>query len=286
MTSRITLLLFLMSLVVSLSSCQEKSNNTKVPLKNKKIEKPKSVASKKQSHKQNLDSLKLDSVLKEAINTVKPKLQLKSFFRKYEALLDDSTSIGVEIKLGHLFSNKNKHVMICRTNYEYMLFDIYKIVDNKIENVIKFHNSRSPDFANHSVQDVNGDGYKDFVVHWYPSSGCCRRNIYDVYLSINGTGSFTNQYEFINPTFSTKEKVIRGVLYGHPGEVGLYKYKWNNLKVDTIEFIYPDQSDTTKRHYIKTYKRLYSSKNVKKEKLKFLPKEYRNIESFEWFNDY
>lgn len=277
---------FLIPLVISISACQENSNTRTLLKKDKGAENSKSSDNKKQNSQQNVDSLKLDSVLKQAINTVKPKLRLKSFFRKYEALLDDSTSIKVEIKFGHLFSNKNKHIMICRTNYEYILFDIYKIVDDEIENVIKFTNSSGPTFSNHTVQDVNGDGYKDFVVHWYPSSGCCRRNIYDVYLNINGTDSFTNQYEFINPTFSTKEKVIRGVLYGHPGEVGLYKYKWNNLKVDTVEFIYPDQSDTTKRLYIKTDKRPYSSKNVKKEKLKFLPKEYRNIESLEWFNSY
>jgi len=277
---------FYVSLVLTLFSCQENSNTRVLSKKDKKVEKPKSSDNKKQNSKQNVDSLKLDSILEQAVSKVKPKLQLKSFFRKYEALLDDSTSIKVEIKLGHLFSNKNKHVIICRTNYEYMLFDIYKIVDNQLENVIKFSNSSGPTFSNHSVQDVNGDGYKDFLVHWYPSSGCCRRNIFDVYLNINGTGSFTNQYQFINPTFFPKEKVIRGVLYGHPGEVGLYKYKWNHLKVDTVEFIYPDQSDTTKRHYIKTYQRLYSSKNVKKEKLYFLPKEYRNIESFEWFNSY
>lgn len=277
---------FLVSLVLSLFSCQENSNTRTLLKKDKKVEKPKSLDHKKQNSNQNADSLKLDSILEQAIQTVKPKLKLKSFFRDYEALLDDSVSIKVEIKLGHLFSNKNKHVMICRANHEYMLFDIYKIVDNKIENVIEFRDPWGPTFINDTIQDVNGDGYKDFVVQWYPSSGCCRRNIYDVYLNINGTDTFTNQYEFINPTFSAKEKIIRGVLYGHPGEVGLYKYKWNNLKVDTVEFIYPDQSDTTKRHNIKTYKRLYSSKNVKKEKLKSLPKEYKNIESFEWFNSY
>ena len=81
-----------------------------------------------------------------------------------------------------------------------------------------------------------------------------------------------------------KEKIIRGLGYGHPGEVGLYKYKWNGLKVDTIEFIYPDVS--TKGQFIKTKKRIYRPTDKEGIVLKHVPKEYQDIESFEWFVDY
>ncbi len=59
-----------------------------------------------------------------------------------------------------------------------------------------------------TIKDVDGDHQKDFLIHWYPSSGCCRRDIYDVYLYQKAKGNFTSGYEFINPTFSPSEKII------------------------------------------------------------------------------
>ena len=49
------------------------------------------------------------------------------------------------------------------------------------------------------------------------------------------SGQISSGYQGINPTFSTKEKLIRGVQYGYLA--ALSKYKWNGLKVDTLEFI-------------------------------------------------
>lgn len=176
-------------------------------------------------------------------------------------------------------------MLIRRINSSVAYLDLYLIKDNDFKSVI----SREQDgmsYIKDTIRDVNGDRLKDFLVHWYPSSGCCRRNVYNVYLLQADKGSFTNDHEFINPTFSPKERIIRGVNYGHPGEVGIYKYKWNGFQVDTIEFNYPDQSDTINRHYLRTQKELYSSKNIQKTKLKSVPKEYHKIESYDWFNDY
>jgi hypothetical protein len=116
------------------------------------------------------------------------------------------------------------------------------------------------------------------------SSGCCRRDVYNVYLNQPDKGNFTQDYEFINPTFSAKEKIIRGVEYGNPGEVGLYKYKWNGLQVDTIEFIYPDANN--KGQFIKTKKGAYRPTGKEGVVLKTVPKEYQKIESYEWFADF
>jgi len=280
--------LTLITLLLIISSCERRVSDEKKSQEETNYEKEilKRIIDKKQQKEiEKLDSLRLKKVLEQALNFGKKSIKSNSFKRTYETLIDDSTSVKVEIKLGKLFSNNYKHMIICRTSYEYMYFDIFKIDKEHITHVLEFKNLQSPDFSNHAIKDVNGDGFNDFIVHWYPNSGCCRRNILDVYLN-TGNGSFTKQYEFINPTFSVKEKVIRGVLYGHPGEVGLYKYKWNGLKVDTIEFIYPDESDTLNRHYIKTNRELYSSKNVKQIKLKSIPKEYKTIDSFDWFNNY
>jgi hypothetical protein len=135
-----------------------------------------------------------------------------------------------------------------------------------------------------TIFDVNGDNYKDFIVNWYPSSGCCRRDIYNVYLYIPNKKTFSIDYEFINPTFSAKEKIIRGVGYGHPGEVELYKYKWNGFRVDTIEFIYPDIK--TKGQFIRTKTKRDSSNSNEGEILNLLPIEYQNINSVDWFKKY
>jgi hypothetical protein len=41
----------------------------------------------------------------------------------------------------------------------------------------------------------------------------------------------------MNPTFSPKEKIIRGICYGQAGDTEMYKYKWRGRHIDTLEFI-------------------------------------------------
>ena len=53
----------------------------------------------------------------------------------------------------------------------------------------------------------------------------------------------TDRNSIINPTFSPKEKIIRGVGYGHPGETEMYKYKWNGNTIDTMEYVYFERND-------------------------------------------
>jgi hypothetical protein len=140
-------------------------------------------------------------------------------------------------------------------------------------------------YIDDTAQDVNGDGYKDFVVHWYPSSGCCLAEMYNVYLYQSQEGDFTHDYQFINPTFFPKEKIIRGLEYGHPGEAGLYKYKWNGLQIDTIEFIYPCYNQKNK--FVKMTHQEYRPTGSEGVILNKLPKEYAEIDSnsLRWFFD-
>lgn len=117
--------------------------------------------------------------------------------------------------------------------------------------------------------------------YWYGNNGCCLKNFYIVYLLHADNGTFSQSYEFINPTFSAKEKVIRGVRYGQPGETELNKFKWNGLKVDTVEYIYPDIR--RKGHYLKSDRLPYASKSAKETILKDVPTEYKNIYGYNWF---
>ena len=97
--------------------------------------------------------------------------------------------------------------------------------------------------------------------------------------------AFSENFEFVNPTFSTKEKIIRGVCYGHPGETEMYKYEWNGEKVDTLEYVSYQKNNNgvkTGKVAILTYtpnSNSFKTLNV----LKSVPAEYKKIEGFDWF---
>ena len=140
-------------------------------------------------------------------------------------------------------------------------------------------------YVNDTIRDINGDGLNDFVVDWYGSTGCCLKAFSDVYLIRNDKKTFSNNFEFINPTFSPKENIIRGVCYGHPGETEMYKYKWNGETVDTLEYVYYETDDKG----VKTGKVIISDKESYLsnfqiiKRLNSVPSEYKKIEGYDWF---
>lgn len=229
-----------------------------------------------------VDSLRLDKVLQDALKIAYHNISKDKFVEKYE-VLQDSILVSVDINLNYHFTKANPHLIIKRFDQSAIYIDIYTKNDSEYEKVIS-HEQWALTYITDTIRDINGDGHKDFLVNWYPASGCCRRDVYNVYLNQPDKGKFTLDYEFINPTFSAKEKIIRGVGYGHSGEVGLYKYKWNELKVDTLEFIYPDAIN--KGQFIKTKKIAYRPTEKEGIVLKSVPIEYHTIESFEWFADF
>ena len=230
------------------------------------------------------DSIQLSKVLNKALVYAAKNKGKSSFQYKFEMLTDDS-AINVETNLsyGHLFSNDTKHLLVKRTVPWGVIFTMFLLEETDFKKVFEIEPLANT-YIDDTLRDINGDKYKDFLVHSYSTSGCCRRNVYNVFLYFPKTGSFTQDYRFMNPTFSPNEKLIRGVEYGYPGEVGLYKYKWNGLHVDTIEFIYPYHNK--KGQFIKTTKQEYLPAINEGIVLKSLPKEYQKIESLEWFLDY
>jgi hypothetical protein len=183
------------------------------------------------------------------------------------------------ITFGNFFSAEKKHLIVKRLLWESVVaVDVFLYQKGKFKLVCGEQFDPNT-YVDDTIKDINGDHLKDFLVHWYPSSGCCRRDIYYTFL-YQTDGSFTHRYNFINPTFSPSEKIIRGLGYGHPGDVELYKYKWNGLRVDTIEMIFPDT--LRKRYHI--FKRWKDVDNYTAGKfIKHIPKEYQNIESYDWF---
>jgi len=124
--------------------------------------------------------------------------------------------------------------------------------------------------------DVNGDGYKDFVMENYSSNGCCPRDDEYAYLYKPIDGSLTNGEELFNPTYFPKDKLTYIMGYGWPGFVTMYKCKWNGYKLDTIEDI---KADTA-------HKNMYFVSNYitgKDYSVKGLPKEYKHLNSTEYF---
>lgn len=231
------------------------------------------------------DSLGLLKILDSSLAYAKKHQSSDFYKRNYEEVADEASFIvTVQMLYGHLFSNDRKHLLIKREVPWATYLTVYLLQGDDFKLVVD-REQKEMTYIDDTSKDVDGDGYKDFLVHWYPSSGCCLANVYNVYLYQPQAGNFTGDYEFINPTFLPKEKMILGLRYGHPGEAGLYKYKWNGLKVDTLEFVYP--CFDKKGAFIKTTKQDYRPTEKDGIMLNALPKEYLRINSNElkWFFD-
>ena len=66
------------------------------------------------------------------------------------------------------------------------------------------------EYVNKTIQDINGDDIDDSVVNWYGNTGCCLNAFSNVYLLRTDQKTFSNNFEFMNPTFYPKKKIIRG----------------------------------------------------------------------------
>jgi hypothetical protein len=130
---------------------------------------------------------------------------------------------------------------------------------------------------------VNGDGYRDFLVHWYPVSGCCGRDIYEVFVYLPATGSFSEGLSFINPVFYPKSHLIRGLGYGHLQEVEVYTYQWKGAAIDTIEYIYPWLGHRGK--FIKTVQEVGRASPEDGVVLHRFPEAYRDVRGVIWYDE-
>jgi hypothetical protein len=192
---------------------------------------------------------------------LKRGLQMASKHTKNKSYTYNSDSLTVE--WGMTFDRQRHHLMITIVAaYEYNVF-IYLPTDTGFRRVL-YNEETFNVFQGDTLQDVNGDGYKDYVVHWYPMSGCCFRDIYDVFQYDPKTGSFIEKKEFPNPVFDPKNKIVRGGDYGYGAP--LYKFRWNGDRVDTLEFVWRNKG------------RYIIGKNKKRGRLvSKLPREYRNV---------
>lgn len=231
---------------------------------------------------ENSDSLRLDKILKKALNVAYENYGKERFIEKYDDFTD-SIPTNVEIKLDYYFTKTNPHLIIRRNDPSAIYIDIYSKSENKFKKIVS-HEQWTLTYVNDTIKDINGDGLNDFVVNWYGANGCCLKAFSNVYLLRKDKKSFSKNFEFINPTFSPKEKIIRGVCYGHPGETEMYKYKWSGEKVETLEYV-----SYQKNKKGKTGKIIISSYRPRGSKIKTLkvlnsvPTEYKKIVGYDWF---
>ncbi|MCD8044658.1 MAG: hypothetical protein LUH10_16615 [Tannerellaceae bacterium] len=192
--------------------------------------------------------------------------------------------MGVEIDLQYHFTDKKPHLLIRRLTPQDVYIDIYAKNDDAFQRVLS-HEQWIFTYVNDTIRDINGDNRRDFVVNGYGSSGCCLKAFSDVYLFNDDETTFTDGFEFINPTFSPAEHIIRGVCYGHPGETELYKYKWNGMQVDTIEYVFfeKDILNPEIRKVIISNNLPYSGNQNVLKRLNDVPEEYKEIVGYDWF---
>lgn len=290
MRTKLHILTLLSTIIFSCGQPNEKSNIAVVvtdTLQTRLAQKEKEHLDKRKEFEaqDKIDSLNLDNILKRAIKIAEQSNNLEKLKKNYvETMPDSSYQVQVSIDGGQYFTKANSHLTIRRKGGGTIFIDIFSKIDRHFQKVIS-HEESEMTYVGDTIRDINGDGLKDFVVNWYGSSGCCLKAFSNVYLMRTDKKNFSNSFEFINPTFSPKEKLIRGVCYGHPSETEMYKYKWNKEAVDTLEYISYEKNEKG----VKTGKVIVSNRRPFKDnsrilkRLNSVPNEYKSIDSYDWF---
>lgn len=286
----ISILLYISIILSGCSSGEAKQSNKHVSIESDtnqvtiETKKKESIDNGKTLEEQEYsNSIKLASILQEALKIADQNIEQNKFVQKYE-VNNDSIPVVVSINLDYHFTSIYPHLIIRRNSANDVYINIYSRKNNQFKEVAS-HKEWVMTYVSDSIQDINGDGLNDFVVNWYGTNGCCLKAYSNVYILKQNKREFAENLEFINPTFSPKERIVRGICYGQPGETEMYKYRWNGEFLDTLEYV----SYQKNNRGLKTGKIIISkhesykgdNKNVKI--LNSVPKEYRNIAGYDWF---
>lgn len=219
----------------------------------------------------------------------RPSIEMIDTMYHFDA--DDYIPVKISFNKGYLFDSNFVHMIFTTKNR----MDIF--VRNRFGNDISHELLKDSMYTNvvtcqvnseiiySSVYDVNGDGFSDIVIGLKDEGGCCLAKTTRVYLYLPHCGGFTPYYEFMNPTFFPAERKIRGIAYGHPGQVPLYEKEWIGVTVKDLRYIYPNDKDTL-NYTFRSYRKKDFDDNDMGELLKRLPKEFEIINDIQWFNNY
>jgi len=196
-------------------------------------------------------------------------------------------NMSATISFGHLFTNDRKHLLIKRfineyNDYETSLYsNIYLLDKNSLKKVAA--DTSGNGYGEDYFEDVNFDGYKDYVVQSYSGAGCCPRNLEMGYL-YNPKNGYFKPIDFFNRETDSLNTNFFETSYGRDNYINLYKYKWEGLKKVLLEEIYvtPTKEGLMNSHPTSYTRILYPSK--KKQKIKKLPKEYARLRMAEYIS--
>jgi hypothetical protein len=221
--------------------------------------------------------------LREALGYAAAHSKEEQFTHQLLTPVQDGDTLRTSLSYGHLFDPARTHLYVKSTtdNFRFEVLEQVYLFDKHDFRLMASDTIPMSNFVGDSIGDVNGDKLKDYMLITYASSGCCLRNDYTVYRYDPRTGGFGDTYNFINPDFFPDEKIIRGVKYGHPGEVPLYKLRWNDTIVTPVEYIYRDPENP--KQFIRTKVESYPPDRKNGEILKKVPAEYLPIEGYDWF---
>lgn len=214
----------------------------------------------------------------------------ENFSYSMETLLDSVHTIKSRLTLGSFFGPRKymilrraSPVLYGRENPAHVI-DIYyySSYDSTFRGMKAFGESLD-NFINDTVQDVTGDGRMDFVANYKSTIRGFNFRYSIVTLFENDTACLDGSMAFANPSFSAKEKVIRGVLAGKAGQTEVYKYQWNGFEIDTVEYVYHDPN--IPGHFIRAPYLPSDKRNTVEamEKLDAIPTEYQKLPELKWF---
>ncbi|KFF06294.1 hypothetical protein [Flavobacterium reichenbachii] len=221
----------------------------------------------------------IPKVLADALEIASQNSGKNKFQNKYKT----SDNVEVELNLDNHFTKNAAYLIIHRSDEGGILIDIYLKEGNKFKKILS-HDESPITYQNDTIRDINGDGLKDFVVNWYGANGMNLKAYSTVYLLKQDKKTFSKRFDFINPTFSPEEKIIRGVCYGQSGETDLYKEKWNGETTENVEFVSYEKNKNGKKTGKITITKENSNDGKKViKRLNSVPEEYTKIYGYDWF---
>jgi hypothetical protein len=229
----------------------------------------------------------LDKLLDSSLN-----LAYKQGFEKPFTLTLDTgvfrfKNMHAAISFGHLFSDDRQHLIIKRFISEYRDFetslysDIFLLAKKSFKKVAA--DTSDIGYGEDYFEDVNHDGYKDYIIQSYSGTGCCPRNLEMGYVYIPQNGRF-KIIDFFNREPDSLRTDFFETSYGLGNYINLYKYKWQGLKKVLLEEIYVSltKEGTMNPHPTSYTRILYPS--GKEQKIKKLPKEYARLKMAEYIS--
>jgi hypothetical protein len=256
--------------IAILTSCSQNRDNVQHPEPKADLIIKKDTSTKKINYKPKTDNEYYDSLERDDIirtNNILKHISDEIYNNSNYTITTDSFAV----KSGNLFTTEIHHSHIhLQSSLGYDLIQITN--SNKILFSEKYFNT----YCGDTIFDVNNDGFNDFLLKWYPSSGCCVANIFDVYIYNSNTDTFNYKIELINPTFIPNESMVICVGYGWPGEMKASKIDLSEHKADTIEIL---NNIGTEKPIIRRYNIIEDRVDT----IYHLPEYYRNAEYINLF---